>query len=128
MSPRNTENLQVELCYDHFENVRCGRVCATCPSKPDNEEVVKQLSHLKKNETKDEVQHIVRVEIERINTVMEKVSKSIEAINTSVRDLQYRVVVLETTAKNSSNSKQTLIVVVGLVTSIVIGIVSLIVK
>lgn len=81
------ERLRVDLCHDHFQRLCGGDVCSTCPSKLENEKVVRAMSAAlgQSEETRQAAiiseLHSIRQSqsdlSKRVTTVGEKVDKNI---------------------------------------------------
>lgn len=76
------KSISVNLCGDHFERLRMGSVCDTCPSNALNEKKVKALSKIIDSE---EGNGVVAMELMSIRENQRDHGKKLEDLDVAVR-------------------------------------------
>ena len=129
------KKIKAELCGDHFERLVASDVCATCPSRFENEQVVVAMSKVLEAEDTEAVDRAVVTElrsIRRLITDLEgRIDDRLSSLETRVigsngeSGIATRLTVLETQQDTNSKNTTANVALIGTVVATVLGIISL---
>lgn len=128
------DKIRAELCADHFSRLAAGDVCSSCPSRTENEEIVKAMSKVLSASSPEIANAAIITELRSIRRAISDVYDDVEKINRIVtgngngRGLDHRLTVIETKLESSAQSKTVTIAIVGTVASILLSIAALIIS
>lgn len=94
------ENIPIEICHDHFERLIKNDVCKSCPSRAENENIIRNIS-ISKSISEDEKFRAIFSELSSIRTSIQDYNKTVESLEHKVdgngkAGLCERIVVIET--------------------------------
>lgn len=129
MSESSGAKIPCVLCHDHFERLVVGDVCATCPSRLENADVVKAASKVYGSD-KDQASRAVVTELQSIRRAQAEFHKLLDKTQAAIfgngkPGLEKRLTIIETKLATSRGNLGTMIAVVGVIISCVLSIVGL---
>lgn len=133
------DKIRVDLCHDHFARIAREDVCATCPSRLENEAAVKALGALNDRTDDDKLRAILSeiASLRRAQSLgfekLDDIEKSIDKINTRIygnggSGINERLTIIETQIDVTSKNKGPMIAIATAALSAVIAIIGIILK
>ena len=121
------DKIRVDLCPDHFERLVSGDVCKTCPSRLENEAVVKAMSSALESTDGAAGNRAIATELSSIRRVLSELTNECRSLkklvvgNGEKTGVINRLTVLETKIEEGNKSRGTLIAIVVAAVSTVIS-------
>lgn len=104
-------NIRVDLCPDHFRRLVNDDTCANCPSRAENEAVVRAMSAVLETDT-DQTQRAIVSELQQIRTAQSRTVDKLNTLQADTQGLTTRITVIESRF-DSSNRSMPMMVAVG---------------
>lgn len=135
------DKIRAELCRDHFERLVHQDVCATCPSRLENEAVVVAMSKVIAADSEQAVDRAIVTELRSIRRTInendkrcderfEKIDERLNSVDkrltgNGAQGIDHRLTVLETRQDESGKNKTATVAMIGMIVSTIIGLIAL---